>query len=400
MWTLPLEDSISAPSTPDSLDSSARKRLGNVNITHVTPAYEPVIEGGISTFVQNLAQVTSRNTDASVRVLVTDIEWGHRDKTSFRDGAVDVFHIMAVKIGFIIVPVGLSSYVTQADIIHIHDPFFSLVTFASVLFAKPSAKIIMSTHGGFFHTKRWSALKQIYFNSICRLISSRYCAITADSKQDFASFSTISNRVTLIECGVEIEKFDIGSFHPKANRFLFVGRLAHNKNIEALIDVYLKLRNTRSDISLDIVGEDPYGIWKTIIAHKLAKTPRVEINYHGKLDDRSVVDMMRNAKFFMFASSYEGFGIAVVEAMAAGCIPIVNDIQPMRDLIKNDQTGFIVDFKNVRGAADAIDAILNYPPLRLEQISDAARLFSRKFSWENVGNAFIEVYEKCLQCAE
>jgi alpha-1,3-mannosyltransferase len=389
---------VTEPLKPVAAKDFAHSRTDRISIVHVTPVYKPLI-GGIGTIVHNLAQVTTRHGDANVNVLFCDSEWWSRDKTILRDGDVNVFHIKTVKIWFAFFPIGLSKHVARADIIHIHDPFFSPLTIATLFFAKPSAKIIMTTHGGFFHTKRWLPLKLLYFHTFCRLAALRFSAIAAVSRQDLGRFSKISNRVILIENGAEIEKFDTSCPIPKENKFLFVGRLSRNKNVGALVDVFLKLQRVRQDVTLDLVGEDPYNIWQTTIAPKILSYPDAQITYRGKLDDRSVVNLMQSTRFFILASSYEGFGIAVVEAMAAGRIPIVSDIQPMRDLITNGQNGFIIDFNDTESAAATVDEILNYPPVQLTQIADAARLSSRKFSWNSVGKAYLTLYDKCLRGA-
>jgi alpha-1,3-mannosyltransferase len=391
----PPEYSDLKPRTQNIGETSESELLNNVNIVHVTPVYKPAI-GGIGTIVQNLAQMTCRNTNARVRVLFSDSEWYSRDKRRRQDGAVEVIHVKTIKIWFVRIPIGIAPYLAEADIVHIHDPFFSLVALAAVLFARREAKIVMSTHGGFFHTNRWMALKKVYFNSVCRGVATTFSAIAAVSGQDFRRFAAISKRVVLIENGVEIEKFANDDPLPVHNNFLFVGTLSKNKNIEGLIDVFAKLSESRKDITLDVIGEDIVGLWRTIIKKKLEKNPVINLNYHGSLDDKTVVGMMKRTKFFMLASTYEGFGIAVVEAMAAGRIPIVSDIVPMRDLITNNQNGFLVDFADVEGAAAAIEKILKLPSSNLEQIAAASRLTSRRFSWNSVGNAYFALYEKCL----
>jgi alpha-1,3-mannosyltransferase len=381
-------------SSTDARRSVGSNTLKDVNIVHVTPVYKPVA-GGLGNVVHNLAQTTSLNTRAKVKVLFGDDDWSKREKKCIRDGMVEVVHIRTVKIWFVRFPLGMASHLSKADVIHIHDAFFSLVALAAVLLAKRGAKVILSTHGGFFHTKRWMPLKILYFNSVCRIVSTAFSAIVAVSRQDLQRFRTISKRVVLIENGVEIEKFADDGRLGRENRFLFVGKLAYNKNIERLTDVYIKLREARTDIALDIVGEDIVGVWEKV-SQKLASYPGVQIQYHGSLDDAALLNLMKRAKFFILASNFEGFGIAVVEAMAAGRIPVVSDIASMRELITDNENGFLVDFSNVERAASHIEEILNYPPSHLERIAAAARVASQRFSWNVVGNTYIELYEKCL----
>jgi len=228
------------------------------------------------------------------------------------------------------------------------------------------------------------------------LIARRFASIIAVSAQDFDVFRKISNQVELIENGVEIEKFSAVAPLPVENRFLYVGKLNHNKNIVRLVETYLAVRGNRPAVSLDVVGEDSLGIWADNVRRGIGDGEDVGIRYHGAVADDVVVELMSSAKFYVLASSYEGFGISVVEAMAAGRVPIVNDIPAMRCLIVDRETGFLIDFTNLEQAAARIIEILDYPVARLEHVSMAARRAAERFGWGRAVRAHVELYERCL----
>src|SRR5579863_3856661 len=383
------------PSDPANDRDRALGSLAGARIVHVTPVYPPEI-GGVGAVVRNLTRRLAAMTDAEVKVLFCDGAWKERNPRRVFDGPVEVLHIRSSKMWVTWIPRGLSTHLKGADIIHIHDPFFSAIGLLALFGASRTAKVVMSTHGGFFHTRRFQTFKKLYFNLGCRLIARRFASVIAVSAQDFGVFRKISNRVELMENGVEIEKFSTIAALPLGNRFLYVGKLNKNKNIVRLVEVYLMVRGRRPLVSLDVVGEDSLGIWANEIKNKIGNGRDYDIKYHGAAADDNVVKLMASAKFYMLASSYEGFGISVVEAMAAGRIPIVNDIPAMRSLIVDQRTGFLVDFAHPEQAAARITEILDYPSARLDEISIAARRAAERFGWERAGRAHVQLYERCL----
>jgi glycosyltransferase involved in cell wall biosynthesis len=100
-------------------------------------------------------------------------------------------------------------------------------------------------------------------------------------------------------------------------RLLFAGRLAHEKNIDVLIDTMQRLPE---EYSLIVAGEGPRR--ESFIQHAARRVPG-RIHMQGHLPDRqSFVQLMRDADAFLHPNSHEPFGITPLEAMAAG-LPLI-----------------------------------------------------------------------------
>jgi glycosyltransferase involved in cell wall biosynthesis len=61
----------------------------------------------------------------------------------------------------------------------------------------------------------------------------------------------------------------------------------------------------------------------------------------GKISSEELFKYLGSANIWMSASDYESFGIALLEAMASGCLPIVQPIQAYTDLIVDNCEGFL-----------------------------------------------------------
>ncbi|MDO6575127.1 glycosyltransferase family 4 protein, partial [Staphylococcus pasteuri_A] len=92
--------------------------------------------------------------------------------------------------------------------VHVHAVDF-FIDFLSFIRTSKKQKLILSTHGGFFHTQYASKLKTIFFNTVTRFTLKRVDLVLACSNNDFNVFSKIvpKEKLVLIENGVDTTKF-------------------------------------------------------------------------------------------------------------------------------------------------------------------------------------------------
>src|SRR5699024_2814178 len=103
---------------------------------------------------------------------------------------------------------------------------------------------------------------------------------------------------------------------------VIVANLIDLKRIEHPIRAVAKLRDRGVDVTLTVLGEGPARPKLERLINALDVGDRVELP--GLVDD--VPDRLKSASFSMLTSASEGLPLSVMEAMGAGCIPIVYDI--------------------------------------------------------------------------
>jgi alpha-1,3-mannosyltransferase len=101
---------------------------------------------------------------------------------------------------------------------------------------------------------------------------------------------------------------------------------------------------------------------------------------------------MCSAEFFVSASEYEGFGITALEAMAAGCIPILNNIDSFREFVKNGKNGFIADFTDSKKASESILNAMNINKKEKTEIAKRAIERAEGFSWDKKARGYEKVF--------
>ncbi len=143
---------------------------------------------------------------------------------------------------------------------------------------------------------------------------------------------------------------------------LFVGRVAHEKNIEFLVRMHAQLLRVRPDALLVIAGEGPARESLALLAQRLGIAD--SMRFIGYLDRNSgLLDCYAAGDLFVFASRTETQGLVLLEAMAQGT-PVVSTAELGTRSILTPGSGSVVLPESVEAFVDAITALLADPAER------------------------------------
>jgi len=115
------------------------------------------------------------------------------------------------------------------------------------------------------------------------------------------------------------------------------------------------------------------------------------VTFTGAVSDAELIDEYARARVFVSASEHEGFGISAVEAMAAGCVPVLSDIPAFRRLITAGENGVLVDFADAGRAGEVMAGIEGED---LVSMGGAAAASVEQFSWERTVPRWVELYRE------
>ena len=171
---------------------------------------------------------------------------------------------------------------------------------------------------------------------------------------------------------------------------LYVGRVHESKGIDKVIRAIKDLR-----IKFLVVGKD-VGYRETL--EKLAKEESMEnkVKFLGAVSDSELEEIYSLCDFFILFSSWEGFGIVVIEAMNNGKPVIVSNRGSLPLIVKDNETGFIVDYPNVNKLKEKIEKMIDDDKKR-RKMGKAAKKFSKKFGWENLAKEYLKIYNKTIE---
>ena len=204
--------------------------------------------------------------------------------------------------------------------------------------------------------------------------------------------------ISVVHNGVDIDAFraashsDLSSIrhrHNLPNDFvLSVGHFEKRKNYLNLVTAVAQLREKQRAVHLVIVGNDN-GELAAVKKHVHALGVATNVTILNGLSDFELSCIYRLCKLFVFPSYYEGFGIPILEAMAAGCPIVLSDIPVFKELTQGQ--GVYFEYNNPDSIAIAIDEVLSSNSER-DRLIQYGRERVQDFSFQKVSMALEGVY--------
>jgi len=185
------------------------------------------------------------------------------------------------------------------------------------------------------------------------------------------------NKLFSVTLGFNPKVFYKNPFRPIINnrrlQLIFVGNLSEAKGVSFLLKIMKRL--LPFPVSLTLIGSN---------AHSFrSKTNLPNIAFAGILDQLTVANYLRNADVFVFPSFLDSWGMAVIEAMAAGLPVIVSDGVGAATCI-DEHSGFILPIEQDQWIK-AILALYFNPSLRINMGLQASDKVA-SLTWENYQN--------------
>lgn len=366
-------------------------------IVQVVRQYAPS-RGGLEDVVAQLSrQLLARGF--RVRVVTLDRLFGAPDRRLPARETIDGVEVVRIPFsGSTRYPVApqVFRHLGDADLVHVHaiDFFFDALALGWPLHRKP---MVATTHGGFFHTAKFSALKTVWFNTLTRASALAYRRLVGCSAQDVRRFRPVAgSRVTHIDNGADMEKFAAASATTPERRIVTIGRFSVNKRLDRLLDAMVPLVAADPRWHLDIVGVAGNHAAEDVAAMIAARGLGAHAALHVGLSNEAVRALIGRASLFASASEYEGFGLVAIEAMSAGLMPVLHPNTAYADLAARHGEVRLCDFSDARQAASGIAAAFATLEGDVDAYRRAAMAAASAYSWDRVADRYVEVYRSAL----
>ncbi len=238
-----------------------------------------------------------------------------------------------------------------------------------------------------------SAKMPLLYNRLIKKYYQRFDLIICQSaymRQDLAAnYNIIPQKMIVVHNATTevpvVASAVLQNAEKKVYRFITVGRLSQEKGIERLIHAVGLLS---FDFTFYIIGDGKRKVYLQNLVNELQLNEK--IIFKGELEEPFTG--MENADLFLMGSYYEGFPNVLVEAGSYG-IPVVAFNAPggIREIIKNDENGLLVDDNDIIGFAAAINRALKINFNRQQIAENTASRFSVKNMINAVEQLFIKM---------
>jgi teichuronic acid biosynthesis glycosyltransferase TuaC len=216
-------------------------------------------------------------------------------------------------------------------------------------------------------------------------------ANSAGTARRCAALGARDSRV--VHLGAEVPPIPASPSDPPT--LVTVGHLAARKHHADVISAVALLRESLPQLRYVVVGDGPERSRLEALAASLGVGDKVE--FRGQLPNDEAIAVARGAALFVMPSIDEAFGVAYIEAMAAGVPAIGCSGEDGPEEIAAAGGGIVlVPARDVRALADRIDALLGDRP-GLAALGVAARqTVEREFTWGRCGEQTVAAYEDVL----
>jgi glycosyltransferase involved in cell wall biosynthesis len=229
-------------------------------------------------------------------------------------------------------------------------------------------------------------------------MADKIITVSQKERQQIIDFYKIpAEKIEFAYNGVDFERFshvclaeekeNIRKKYSLPEKFLlYIGTLQPRKNIPVTIEALKNL-----DIKLVLAGNRNARNFDQKIDETIKKNNLADkIIFPGWIDEEDKPALLQMAACFVFPSLYEGFGIPIIEAMAAGTPVVCSDIPVLREI--GQDAALFCEAKNSKDFAEKIHSVLTDENLR-NNLIEKGKNIAQNFTWQKTAEKTLEVYE-------
>ena len=249
-------------------------------------------------------------------------------------------------------------------------------------------KLVITSHGADIHSLRNKIFKWLKTFTVKK--ASKIITVSNALKDILSHDTRISaNKVQVLSMGVDLDHFSPDSqVLRKPNQALFVGRFVEKKGLKHLIYALEIVKKEKPDLQLLLVG---FGPEQNNIMQLISKLNlKDSVKLLGPVNQSELPNIYRESTVFIapFVSAsngdQEGLGLVLVEAAGCYCPIVCGNVNAIHDVIKDNETGLIVDPTNHKQLASAILTLLDDGSLRNRLSENAHQYCKTRFDWKHI----------------
>jgi alpha-1,3-rhamnosyl/mannosyltransferase len=250
------------------------------------------------------------------------------------------------------------------------------------------------------HTRGNIAADQAFAETLLRK-ADRVIAVSEHTRQDAIKVLRIpSDRIDVIHHGVPDRYFQATPHEAevvarkyllKRPYILFCATIEPRKNLDVLLDAYALLAPSLRE-TFDLVVAGMAG-WASQATVERLKSMGNGVRYLGYVAESDMPGLTRGATVFVYPSLYEGFGLPLAQAMAAGVPAIASAVSSMPEIAGDG--ALLIDPRSTEELRAAMTHLLLSPSGR-ERLAVKARRQAEQYRWEDCAAKSWAFFERAI----
>ena len=248
----------------------------------------------------------------------------------------------------------------KIDVVHINtalNPLSILRDAAFVKMARLSKRpILLHLHGGKF-------LAQEFDNKFLARISremlknSDVVVVLSELEKNIIAKRAQNLNIKVLENAVEIKKIFQQRQNLDEKIIIFLGRLHESKGLHEIIEACRVLNDKNFIFRFNCFGA---GDLKDYFVAEMTEILGDKFHYGGVISGAEKENALNEADIFLLPSRYgEGLPMAMLEAMAAGCVVVASEMASVSAVVKDGENGFTIEPNNVSQLIEKLKFLLS-----------------------------------------
>jgi glycosyltransferase involved in cell wall biosynthesis len=298
--------------------------------------------------------------------------------------------------------------VKETDILELHGYPYLTNSYMAFKFHR-KYPIVFTPHHGIFMEEmkgmdifRHTLLK--FYNRIIGFKTLRYAhTIIARTEEELKYYEAFGLKgAVVIPDGVPdsaFEKYSVSKIKEKyhlSRYILFLARLHFEKAPCNLLKAFALIEKKYPDVALVFAGHDAGEAEKVKnLAKELGLERRVILT--GKVSEEEKYQLLAGCEFLVLPSMCEAQGIVFIEAYAQGKTVIGTRVGGVPEIVKDNVTGLLVEYGDIKGLAEKIEYLLERPELRKEMGKKGREIACEKYRWKDIIDRIEKLYEEVIE---
>jgi len=294
--------------------------------------------------------------------------------------------------------------------VHTHTPVTSFIgRIAARIAGVP--RIVYTAHGFHFHEHGSKFRNFVYYR--LEKFAGKFTDVLITINKDDYRVATEKNmapngKVIYIKgVGVDTEKFDPKKINEdkkreilsksSINKEIFVvssiGRLEREKHFDQIMEALRNVKKKGLRFKFLIAGDG--SLYSDLLKITKLYGMQEEITLLGLIDE--IPELLFVSNVCVTASSREGLGLSVLEAMAMERPVVAYNIRGVRDLVEDGVNGFLVPFGDVKALSEKIKYLLEHPEIAEEMGKKGRERIEKEFSLDAILLQMEKLYKEILE---
>lgn len=387
-------------------------REQNMRILQVTPRFPPAI-GGVEEHVYQVSRelarrghdvtvITSNEADGKICLLQNE------NVDGIKVYRYPLFMPTAFRELWLIPRIVKIFAELRGDIVHAHG-YRCLSSFeaAFVSHAK-NAPSVLTPHGIYPPRSFLNGFAKSFFDiSSGRLLldfSDRIIALSEHNRSLILRLGASENKIAIVPNGVNVEEYAIlrrskwilDELHSDGPILLYVGRIDWNKRVDKIVEALPAILKDFPSAKLVVVGPDYANCVSELL--DLSKRLKVEdsLVITGNVPREKLLEFYSVADVFLLPSSYEGFGLSMLEAICSRIPVIASPSGGPGDILSDRTHALLLKEPSSKEISMSVHAVLTDSSLREKLTKNAFELVKAKYTWKSVVDKLERIYEQTI----